>query len=145
MTDSKDQKSPADYQKPVGAPKYTTKADGEMLRATKRGFYNGEQIDVGETFRALSKGETFGWARAAKPVDAAEEHDVAPAFLERSIKEILPDLRDKTDKELNELISAEQGGQMRKGLLSAIQDELDNRVGKDAPVPGPAHDADPFA
>lgn len=109
----------------------STKDEIAVFKATETGFFGGGRVKPGETFRAPA-GSTFKWA---KKVGAKEDEPVAEpltgvaAFLDRSAKDIIDDLKKLTDAELREALSAEQSGKARKGVMAAISDELTNRLG----------------
>lgn len=110
----------------------TGKSTQETLEtkvAVYDGFYGGGRIRAGETFVAPKK-EKSKWFRAADEADVTADLGGEPNLLDKSARDIVVALSGLTDQELNGLISAEQAGKTRKGVIAAIQDEIDNRVGR---------------
>lgn len=101
----------------------------ETKVAVSDGFYGGARIRRDETFVAPVK-EKSRWFRSADEADVTRDLGGEPGLLDKSIRDIVGALGGLTDQELNGLLSAEQAGKTRRGVLAAIQDELDNRVGR---------------
>lgn len=93
------------------------------------GFYGGGRIRAGETFVAPKK-ETSKWFRSADEADVTADLGGEPTLLDKPARDIVAALGGLSDQELNGLISAEQAGKTRKAVIAAIQDEIDNRVGR---------------
>lgn len=107
----------------------STQSEHETKVAVFDGFYDGHRIRAGETFVAPKKAKSR-WFRGADEADVTADLGGEPALLEKSARDIVTGLAGLTDQDLNGLISAEQAGKNRKGVLAAIQDEIDNRVGR---------------
>lgn len=93
------------------------------------GFYGGGRIRTGETFVAPKKAKAK-WFRAADAADVTDDLGGSANILDGSAKDIVAALSGLRDEELDALISAEQAGKMRKGVLAAIEDERANRIGR---------------
>lgn len=107
----------------------STQKELELKVAVFDGFYGGGRKRAGDTFMAPVK-EKSKWFRAADAADVTDDLGGAPNLLDKPIPDIINALPGLRDDELNGLISAEQAGKTRKGVLSAISDELANRVGR---------------
>ncbi len=115
--------------------KYTTKADGEELLATAKGYYAGAQIEPGQKFRVRDKGEVFSWA---SPEDAVETKRKAEGgYLAGSVRDIVGRIKDLSDRDLKAYRNEEAAGEQRKSVLTAFDDELANRTSNPT-VPGGA-------
>lgn len=101
----------------------------ETKVAVADGFYGGGRIRAGETFTAPKK-DKAKWFRAADEADVTADLGGEPHLLDGSVKDVVAALSGLSDQELNGLISAEQAGKARKGVLAAIEDERANRVGR---------------
>lgn len=107
----------------------SSKTELETKVAVFDGFYGGGRQKAGDTFVA-PKSAKSKWFRAADADDVIDDLGGEPHLLDGSAKDISVALSGQTDEQLNGLISAEQAGKMRKGVLALIQDEIDNRVGR---------------
>lgn len=107
----------------------STQSELETKVAVFDGFFNGGRQRAGDTFVA-PKSAKSRWFRSADAADVTDDLGGEPHILDGSAKDIVVALAGQTDEQLNGLISAEQAGKMRKGVLAAIQDEIDNRVGR---------------
>lgn len=101
----------------------------ETKVAVYDGFYNGGRVRKGDTFVA-PKAEKARWFRSADAADVTDDLGSTASILDGDAKSIVAALSGQTDEELSALISAEQAGKMRKGVLAAIEDERANRVGR---------------
>jgi hypothetical protein len=99
--------------------------------ATAVGFHNGARVRAGATFRApvTFTGRWFRPADEAPEIAEAEENPIARA-LDQSITAVVESLSTFSDADLPLLLSAEQSGAARKGLMAKISDEIANRIGK---------------
>lgn len=107
----------------------STQSKNETKVALYDGFFGGHRIRAGQTFVAPVK-EKSKWFRAADEADVTADVGGPPALLEKDAKDIVTALSGLSDEELSGLISAEQAGKARKGVLAAIEDERANRVGR---------------
>lgn len=107
----------------------STHSKNETKVAVFDGFYNGGRIRAGETFVA-PKDEKSRWFRSADEHDVTDDLGGEPNLLDKPMREIVAGLSGLTDQQLNGLLSAEQAGKTRKGVMAAINDELANRVGR---------------
>lgn len=114
---------------------YKSTEDGQTFVAFAPGFYTSNKQRPGDTFIVREKGEKFKWARPATPANVTADAGGEPALLDKEAREILPALSGLTDVQLNGMVGAETAGRRRKAVISAIEDELANRVGK---IGGPA-------
>lgn len=99
----------------------------EQKKAIKLGFHEGARVRPGETFWAEPEFKAKWFVTKGSAEDKAATAVEEGNLLDKSIKEVLAVLKDQTDVELRALLSAEQSGKMRKGLIGAIDDELANR------------------
>ncbi len=107
------------------------KVEMEDKFAKATGFYNGARVRAGTTFSAPPDFE----AKWFRPADEAEElvedaRDRIAKELDNPITAIVAKLGDYNDPDLNKLLSAEQSGAARKGLMAKISDEIANRIGE---------------
>lgn len=115
---------------------YTSTEDGQAFVALQEGFYTSNRQRRGDTFIVKEKGEKFKWARPATAANVTADVGGSPALLDKEPKEILNALPGLTDVQLNGMVGAETAGKRRKGVIAAIEDELQNRIGRiGGPVP----------
>ena len=93
------------------------------------GFFGARRVRAGETFRA-ARSEKAKWFKSADPEDVTDDLGGEPNLLDNSIPDIVAGLAGLSDKQLDGLLSAEQAGKTRKGVLAAIEDERANRIGR---------------
>lgn len=101
----------------------------ETKVAIADGFFGARRVREGATFRA-PKSEKARWFKSADAEDVTDDLGGEPNLLDQSIPDIVASLSGLTDQQLAGLLSAEQAGKTRKGVMSAIDDELANRVGR---------------
>lgn len=109
-----------------------TLVDLEDKIATGTGFHNGARVRPGAVFRAPVSftGKWFRPASEAPVITETKDNPFARA-LDNPILDVVGTLPDYSVADLHLLLSAEQSGAARKGLLSRISDEIANRVGKE--------------
>lgn len=107
----------------------STQSTHETKVAVFDGFFGGKRIRKGETFVAPKK-EKARWFRSADGADVTDDLGSTASILDGQAKDIVAALSGQTDEELSALISAEQAGKNRKGVLAAIEDERANRIGR---------------
>lgn len=109
-----------------------TLVETEAKVATAVGFHDGARVRVGDTFRAPVD-FTANWFRPAgeAPEVAKNEANQIALALDNPIREVVDSLPEYSDNDLKLLLSAEQSGAARKGLLAKINDEIANRIGKE--------------
>lgn len=111
--------------------KYVTKADGEELVATARGYYAGQQLDPGMKFRVHDKGTTFSWAEPVSADRKKREKDAEDTgYLSRPTREVVTRIKDLSNADLKAYRDDEANGQARKSVLRAMDDEIANRASK---------------
>lgn len=109
---------------------FTSSKDGEEFVALKDGFYEGARVRRTQTFTVTNKGEKFNWAKPATTADVTSDKGGAPGLLDKKMTDIVSGLAGLTDTELQGTLAAEQAGKARKGVITAIEDEIANRVGR---------------
>jgi hypothetical protein len=101
----------------------------ESKVAIAEGFRDGHRVRRGDTFNAPAS-EKARWFVPAKSKTGEEVLSGEAPLLELSAKDIKAKAPTMTSREINDAISAEQGGKARRNVLAILQDELANRVGQ---------------
>lgn len=100
----------------------------ETKVAVADGFYGGRRLRKGETFVAPEDAKAK-WFKKGTAEDVVDDLGGAN-ILGGSVPEVREQLAGLTDEQLDGLVQAEQAGERRKGVLAAIADEKQNRVGR---------------
>ncbi|MGE7139142.1 hypothetical protein ACQKIE_16065 [Luteibacter sp. NPDC031894] len=95
-------------------------------RVLETSFINGSLHVAGTEPVYLPEGTTAG-ANLERVDGKDERSDEGNEFLDRTIPEIVEDLEACTDDDLAEHLEAEQDGKARKGVIDAIEKEIEAR------------------
>lgn len=100
----------------------------KLVKATARGFY-GKLREIGDVFGVPDDFKSK-WAVSTDEADAtlAAEGNKEPTQADKSIDELLEDLELRTDAEVQNMLDTEIAGKKRKGLISKLTDEIENRA-----------------
>ena len=106
-----------------------TVQETETKRALRTGFHQGARVHPGQTFVAPVSFKAKWFKPASEADDVVEDGGNAlAAELDNPIRSIVDKLQSYSDADLPKLLSAEQSGAARKGLMAAIGDEIANRI-----------------
>ena len=100
----------------------------ELKKAIALGFHNGARVRPGDTFYEEAEFTGAWFVTVGSEAEAAATVVEEGTLLDQPAVKIVAELKNLSDAELNALLSAEQAGKTRKGVLAAINDELANRV-----------------